>query len=804
MTADQTSAFGALLRQYREAVGLTQEALADRARLSVRGVSDLERGARRVPHRQTVRLLADALALGSAERASLEGAVRRQQGPPTAGRSPSAALGSRLPVPLTSFVGRQRELTEVRCLLNGTRLLTLTGVGGIGKTRLALEAAGRLDDVPDGTWLVELAALTDATLVPQAVAAVLGVHETAGQPLLDSLIDRLRAATALLLLDNCEHLVAACAALAETLLRACPQLRILATSREMLGSTGETVWHVPALSVPEAQVGAPPVRRASTMDGAAVQAAVDQLASLLRSEAIQLFTERARVARPSFTLTADSAAAVAHICRRVDGMPLAIELAAARVRVLTPHQIAERLDDRFRLLTGGTRTAAPRQQTLRAAMDWSYDLLSEPEQAMLRALSVFAGGFTLEAAEAVCAGADGDDRSSVVATDVLDLLARLVDQSLVIAEEHGEAARYRLLETVRQYAEEKLTAAGEAGATRERHALWCLSFAEQAASHGTGPEQDIWLERLVVEHDNLRAALDWYLARDPETGLRLATALRRLWYRRGYYAECRHWLDALLARAPEATILRARALYVLAEMARIGGDYDRARALFEAALALYRELGEEHYVAWTLDNLGLIAMLQADYARARTLLEQALARFRRLGHRRAIAWLLDDLGNLARLEGGYDRARTLFEESLRILREAHDPWGIPWVLNDLANLARLKGDHDEARALLDTALRGFQEIGEPRGIASGLSLAGVLEVRRGDRRRGVRLIGAGVALHRRLVSAPQPDEQVDCDASLAAARDALGEPAFAQAWAEGQALSLEEATAEALADAAPA
>lgn len=409
-----------------------------------------------------------------------------------------------LPRELTSFVGREREVAEVKRLLGMTRLLTLTGSGGVGKTRLVLRVASDLVGAfPDGVWLVELAGLGDPTLVPQATASALGVREQPGRSLLDTLIDVMRPRTCLLVLDNCEHLVAACATLANGLLRTCPGLTLLATSREPLGIAGESVWRVPPLTLP---------------DGSGDDALADSPSTLARYEAIRLFEERARAALPAFSLTNQNAPAVVQICRRLDGIPLAIELAAARSRGLAPEQLSTRLNDRFRLLTGGSRTALARHQTLRALVDWSYELLSEPERVLLQRLSVFAGGWTLDAAEVVCAGDD------LETGDVLELLLQLVDRSLVLAEDtdagRTPGVRYRLLETLRQYGAEKLYEAGDEDVMRGRHLSWCLGLAEVAGpslrSRGT-TDQD---RRLDVEHDNLRAALGWSLMSETSDEIR--------------------------------------------------------------------------------------------------------------------------------------------------------------------------------------------------------------------------------------------------------------------------------------------
>jgi predicted ATPase/class 3 adenylate cyclase len=423
-----------------------------------------------------------------------------------------------LPVQLTSFIGREREAADVKRLQTTTRLLPLTSSGGTGKTRLSLAVAAELSDIyPDGIWLVELAPLTDPSLVPQTIASALHLHEEPDRAILATLTDYLRDKQLLLVLDNCEHLIAACAGLADALLHAAPQLQLLASSREALGIAGEATYHVPSLPIPNPN---------------------DPLTELVKYDSVRLFVERAVAAKSSFAITNANAAAVAQICYRLDGIPLAIELAAARIKAFTPQQVANRLDDRFRLLTGGSRTALPRQQTLRALIDWSHGLLSEPERVLLRRLSVFAGGWTLEAAEAVCADDVGADGRPPLSNDVLDLLSRLVDKSLVVAEEENGESRYRMLETIRQYAREKLLDSGEGDAVHDRHLQFFAAFAGEARVKLIGAEQERWLERTEAEHDNLRAAMEWSSQRpDLALRLKLPTAMYLFWHIHGYQHE---------------------------------------------------------------------------------------------------------------------------------------------------------------------------------------------------------------------------------------------------------------------------
>jgi non-specific serine/threonine protein kinase len=691
MVSDASPSFSTVLRSYRLAAGLSQQELAERAGLSLRAVSDLERGRRRAPYPDTVRRLARALRLTTAERARLEAASRRQAG--ASGITPPGPdRVTNLPIQVTSFVGREQEMVEVERLLAATRLLTLTGAGGCGKTRLALQVAGSVADAhADGVWLVDLAPLTDPTLVGQAVAAALGLQESTGQPIVSRLLAVLTAKRLLLVLDNCEHLIEACARLADALLRGCPGVTILATSREPLGIAGEVAWRVPSLSLPaESDTAAP-----SEPEDLAVY------------EAIRLFVERTASMQPRFTLTPQNAPAVVQICRRLDGIPLAIELAAARTRMLTVEQIAARLDDRFRLLTGGGRTSPSRQQTLRATNDWSHDLLTGSERALFRRLAVFAGGWTLEAAEAVGAG------EGVDGPDVLDVLGQLVEKSLVLVDEAGAEARYRLLETVRQYAAEKLEEAGEEANVRARHAGWCLALTERAERRLEGADQLVWFARLDAERDNLRAALEWSLDADPQAGLRLAGGIWPFWQLRAHYAEGERWLDNVIARAPEPTAPRAKALLGAGLLARAQARKTIARAWLEEALPLCRALGDRRQLALALRELGYLLGEQGDRARGRALLEEGFALARADGDERGLGAALFMLAGVAAQDGNAARARALGEASLLTLRRVGDRWLLGRALGFLGIVALEGGDCARARALWEEALPLAQALGAP-------------------------------------------------------------------------------------------
>lgn len=695
---------------------------------------------------------------------------------------PLKSLGSlpnNLPIQLTSFIGREMEIAEVKGLLSRARLLTLTGTGGSGKTRLALQVAAEvLEQYSDGVWWVELAALSDPALVPQTVASVLGVPEQPSRPVRETLVGYLRPKSLLLILDNCEHLLDPCARLGETLLRLCPSLTILATSREALAVSGEIIWPVPSLSLPDPQRLPPPDH-------------------LPQYEAVRLFIERAVSSQPRFTVTGNNAPAVAQVCHRLDGVPLAIELAAARVRVLAVEQIAARLDDRFRLLTGGSRTVLPRHQTLEAAMDWSYDLLSEQECSLFNRLSVFAGGWTLEAAEVVCSG-DGVDTA-----DVLDLLTQLVGKSLVVMETQGGEAWFRLLETVRQYARDRLRKAGEAANVRVRHRDWYLGLAERVEPELQGPRQTVWLERLEREHDNLRAALDWSKAAadGAEAGLRLAGALYWFWWMHGHWSEGRGWLEGALTRSEDVPISALpKALQGAANFAWRQGDYGRATVLSEKGLAICRELGDREHSAWLLMNLGIVALHQGDFGRATALFEESLVLGRELGYKGLISQALAQLGHVARIQYDYTQAAAFFQESLALSREVGNTRLIAYCLRSLGTLALRQKDYERAAVLYKEGLTLCREVRDRWVIEECLEgLAGVACAQE-NYKQAARLFGSAEALREILGLRRLSADITAHDQLVSATRAGLGDAAFPAAWAEGRAMALERAIEYALFD----
>lgn len=579
-----------------------------------------------------------------------------------------------LPAKLSQFIGREKELAQIKQRLAEQHLVTLVGSGGIGKTRLAVQAAGELlVDYPQGVWLVELASVTDPRLVPQAMAAVWNVREERDHPLPTTLADYLREKNLLIVLDSCEHVIDACVQLTSHLLQRCPGLHILATSREALDMEGEAVIRVPSLSLPPA--------------GSTRQEVLEQ------SEAVQLFVTRAAVVLPGFELTDGNAAAIAEVCRRLDGVALAVELAAARVKALTVEQIATRLDDAFRLLTGGSRTALPRQQTLRATIDWSHALLSEAERTLFRRLAGFVGGWTLEAAEGVCAG------EGIETYEVLDLLTQLGNKSLLMIEREADLeARYRLLETIRQYAQEKLLEAGEQEKNHVQHLSYYLKLAQDAELKLYSIQQLEGLAQLDMEQGNIQTALEWGLEGGLEAGLRLTGTLFWSWHLRGHWADGWAWLQKALAAAPNADrLLRAMLLSRAGYLALEAGDTPQVMPCCEEGIALCREIGDKDGLAFSLATLGtFLNAYQSNSARAMPLLEESLALYRETGNKWGARHVLGLLGEIAVLHNHFDQASVCFQESLALSQELGVPDGIAWALFCLGTLAFLQGEHKQA------------------------------------------------------------------------------------------------------------
>ena len=866
ITPDQFATFGDLLKYLRRRAGLTQRELSIAVGYSDTQISRLEQN-QRVPDAATLAaLFVPALDIDdqpewTARLLQLAAETRLDTALPPADDRPSLPVHpNNLPFQLTSFVGREKEIGKVTHLLSQTRLLTLTGSGGTGKTRLSLQAASEvLPLFPDGVWLIELAPLADPSLVPQTVAAVVGVRG-GERPVLETLIESLRDKTILLILDNCEHLIDACASLAEALLGTCPNLRILASSREAMGIPGESNFRVPPLTLPDQH-----------------QPAITETHH--EFESLRLFVERATAVLPDFAFTDQNAPVIAEVCTRLDGIPLAIELAAARVSVLRVEQIAARLSDRFQLLTSGSRTALPHSQTLKTAMDWSYDLLQDDEQTLLMRLSVFAGGWSLEGAEAICGW------NSLEESRILDVLTRLVNKSLVVAERHADMdARYHLLETIREYAWEKLVETGTMQQARDRHLAYFVRLAEEAEPELLRSNQLMWLRRLDTEFDNIRVALAWsdensssdQAEHYAEMGLRLGSAIWRFALRYGYAGELASRLSGLLAQpgASSHTSARARALSAVstlcvwhAELVRAGvladeclhiyqelGDLqgvayglyllgtvanfqnlapeplfqeslalsrshadsaqisqvlvlfgshlqntepDRAQAYLEEALALSRDRGDVITMAGALDSLGLLALHQSNFSQARLWLEESLAIQRPLG-RSGYLTTASILAELELNEGNYSQARAYEDEVFLVSKNAGIINTYLWTRINRGYTALQEDQREEAQSSFAEALRQFAASGQLSGVVASVEGLAALSAWYSEPERAVRLFGWADMMREEIGDHRPPIEQAAVDRDLTTVHSQIDDVAFAAAQAEGQAMSMEQAIAYAL------
>ena len=767
MTADRYSdslSFGDLLRRHRLAAGLTQEELAERASMSARGISDLERGARSHPYRETVRLLADALGLSGAERSTIVLAARHLRGHATTRRRRASSL----PVPLTPLIGRHAERGEVSSLLrdDAVRLVTLTGPGGVGKTRLALGVAEQEGEgFSDGVIFIDLAPLRDPFLVLSHVATTLGLRETTGRAIADVIHDEFGERDILLLLDNFEHLLAA-APVVTDLLAAGPQVKILTTSRAPLRIRGEREYPVPPLRLPSKQDAR-------------------DLTVLAANEAITVFLTQAQAVRPDFVFTSDNAAAITEICTRLDGLPLALELAAARVKAFPPTTLLARLGTRLPLLTGGTRDAPARQRTLRDAIAWSYDLLSPDEGRLFRRLGIFVGGWTLEAAEAV-ANVDGD-------VDVLEGLSALVDKSLVHLDEHGPEPRYGILETIREFAQDRLAASGEAASLHQAHAAYFLNLAEHAKPHLYGVGQRTWLRRLEVEHPNFRAALDVLAASgDHDAHLRLTANLGLFWFLHGHFAEGHGHLERALALAVAPTPHRAEALTGIGRIAEAQGDPDASETWLRQSEELARAL-DVPAVLWQAHfQRGVAAESKGDDERAVALWESALAVARELNDAQAAGVALYALSDAAYRRGDLQGSERLGEESVALLRSAGDEWVLSLSLGNIGVVAIAKGDMPRAVAAYQEALDLALGTDADWAIANALAGFAAVASARGDHGGAAQLLGATETLR-----AASQQERLSNYAlhaqTIQAVRAALGEAAFAAAWEAGCAVPHKDA-----------
>ena len=731
-----------------------------------------------------------------------------------------------LPLQLTSFIGREQEMDQVKKLLTQSRMLTLIGAGGSGKTRLALQvAASILESYPDGIWLVELASLSDSTLLMQTIAAVLGIREQAGPPSLTAVIDFVCDKSILLLLDNCEHLIEACAQIVDSLLHACPNVKLIATSREQLGIKGEHIFYVPSMELPSL----------------VPTSSVDEIA---QSEAVRLLLDRASAIQPSFKLNKQNSYAVTQICHRLDGIPLAIELAAARFRMLSPEQIAFRLDDRFKLLTTGSRTALPRHQTLSALIDWSHDLLSEEERILFRRLSAFSGGWTLEAAEMV-GSLEGYLGPKIQTKEVLELLAGLVSKSLVVVDEQDGETRYSMLKTIRAYAFTRLREAKEEEPVRREHLVYFLNLAEMVEPELLADEHARWDRKLELEQDNLRGALTWALAEKPkgsdaESGSLLAGTMFMYWYMHGYLNEGRNWLSLAIERFQGNTKARAKALSGSGTLAWQQGDYseaqscfdesiqlwsklgiddglaeaqhfsghlefdqrnyDQAKTLFADSLNYYKQIGDTARTLTLTSDMGLVAYHLGDYVSARSSFEQALLLWQERGNQEAVADVLNRLGDLARVDGNYEKARSLYEESLELFRAMNAKLGIASGLHKLGQVARHQNDIEGARGLFLESIKLQQEAGNKQGIIECLEGIAGLDLVNEELERAAVIFGATQALLDALGAPLAPADLIVRDRDMDVLKDQLDPQKLSTALEKGNPMTQEQAIEYALKD----
>jgi predicted ATPase/DNA-binding XRE family transcriptional regulator len=797
--------FGRRLRQLRRARDLTQEALAQAAFCALDTIKKLESGRRR-PSRQLAAQLADVLGLDATERAAFLAAARanaapdaRDDPPLATTSSPTLRAQSNLPAQLTRFIGRERAIADVQGLLQRARLLTLTGSGGSGKTRLALEVGAAVTpSFADGVWLVELAALADGALVADTVATILGLPSSS-QPARSVVMQYLRDKRMLLLLDNCEHLIQACAELAEALLRACPELHILATSREGLGVAGELAWPVPTLQVPDPEAQLTP-------------------AELATFEAVQLFIDRAALVSLGFAVTEANAAAIRQICTRLDGIPLAIELAAARVKTLSVQEIATHLGDRFRLLTGGSRTVLPRHQTLRALIEWSERLLTDSERIVLRRLAVFAGGWTLAAAEAVCAG------DVIDAQDVLDALTRLVDKSLVMLSARSETRRYTFLETIRQYAVERLEDAEASAAVRSRHLDYFLSFSERLSlpleetiphlgeQVGRQPGADgsigraTLITRLADDLENIRRAIDWAVeTRRIDEGLRILIACGSLFIIRAQQNELLTRLLVMLEThaPPRDTHRHMRVCLWIAYLYQRQAEFDRGRVWLDKAESLLTQIKNPVLEMGLLYLRMYDAKMRGDYALAHAYQEQqqdlAIAHDYFGMSQAAVEDVLNGQRGLLLLsEGDYQQAKQPLQVfHAHLIKSGNLIAGT--ALARFLGYALLNTDHvSDAAAHFRESLMGNFSLGDKQAVAACLSAWAAYAIAQGDLARAARLFGASEALQEALATPLATEDVILVERNLATLRQLLPSPERDDHWAAGRAMSLEQAIDDAL------
>lgn len=807
--------FGNWLHHRRRLLDLTQQQLADQVGCAHITLRRIESGTLK-PSKELALILLEKLGTPQENREAWLRFARGLSGfPERSSDSYPSKPHTNLPNSLTSFIGREKQMEEIKQSIRTHRLVTLTGAGGVGKTRLSLQVAAELlDQFPQGVWFVDLTPLSNSELIPQTILSALGIPEEPGLTMQQQLLDYLRDKNLLLVLDNCEHLIQACATLVITLLKSNPNMKILATGREALGVQGEVIWQVPSLSLPDAKQ-------------------LPTVANLSQSEAVQLFIERATLIQPHFSMTNHNTSAVAQICFRLDGIPLAIELAAARVGGLNIDQIARRLDDRFHLLTGGSRTALERHQTLRAAIDWSYNLLSDDEKILLCRLSVFVGSWTLEGAEQICTGNDG-----ISSDGVLDLLTHLVDKSLVILDE----SRYRMLETTRQYASERLLDIEDGKTLRKRHLAYFRELAERADKEIRGPDQAQWMDRLDLDHNNFLAALEWSVS-EKKTGA--ALHLLGAWSRTGgcRFSEMCNWFDRIrtlpgitdyptsyakllnnmavahwlrgnfrhaksfveeshkiwLALGADGELGLAGAYAILGELALNEDDIDAAQSFLEQSLALYQNHGSKSKIAEAIYRLGHKDLYSGQYAEAEQNFIKSQTIWKELGDEYLARTASNELGIIAQCRGNYEQAAKFYEECVKAAREFHGGLLSIFLFNSAWMLLHL-GDHREAEKRFRESVELSQEDGHRNGMILCLSgFASILEVR-GSREDATRLFSAFERLQKESGSDIDSFDRKEIDRYLTPVREQLEEDTSAKAWSEGKEMTLEQAIAFALAE----
>jgi predicted ATPase/transcriptional regulator with XRE-family HTH domain len=786
----EATTFGRWLKAQRQALDLTQERFADRVGCTMSAIEKIERGVRR-PSQQVAERIAEVLAISPVERQAFMAWARGLQAghEPALPRSVAAATGESpqtplpadmdLPAPLTPFVGREAEVGRVRGMLwrTGVRLVTLTGPPGIGKTRLGLAVAASLyQDHEHGVRFVPLDAIRDPSMVVATIAQALDIEETPGVTAEAALHAYLRDKRLLMLLDNFEQVAAAAPAVAD-MLAAAPGVKALVTSRIPLRVYGEHEFPVPPLTLPDLQSTDPH--------------------SLTQNPAVTLFVQRAQAVQPDFALDAGNGASVAEICVRLEGLPLAIELAAARSKIFTPHMMLHRLGNRLDLLRGGPIDRTARQRTLHGAIQWSYDLLAEREQALFRRLGVFLGGFTVEAAEAV-AGEPGDE------PDMLEQLESLADKSLLRGPGATDEPRFSMLETLREYAMKRLAEGGEDVEVQQRHARYFAELAERAEPEIRGPQQLAWVERLEREHPNFRTALEWSLTAegDGELGLRLASALHLFWWTRNYLTEAGEWLSRVLSHRGAAgpTLVRTKALNAAGTIALFRGDYTQARLFYEQCLAMRRELlsqgiGDMAGIAGALGNLGLVAWSRDDHAEAYALTKESLEVLRELGDRHGVARSLTGLGAIAYSQGNHAEAQASYMEALELFEEFGDRQSAAMMLNNLGEIALAQSNLDEASAYFKDGMVALKDIGNKAAVGGCLDGLAQIAAAEGKAERAARLFGAADGIMTATGEAVPVANRAEYTQIVDGVRGSLGKEAFEAAWDKGRAMPLEEAVA---------